>query len=201
MNHENFSASHIGEYLQKYSKALGEALGQVDQKSLAAAFAELKATMARGGHIYVAGNGGSASISDHLCCDFAKGTYLPNQPALKTHSLSANSALLTAIGNDMGFENIFSHQLKILGKKGDTIIFISSSGDSRNIINAAKAAREMNISTIGLTGFSGGEVKPWLDVHLYVPANNYGIVEDSHQALMHVISQFINVERGKTAAQ
>jgi D-sedoheptulose 7-phosphate isomerase len=201
MAHENFKGDNLADYFQTYIKALHESLSKVTVQSLNAALNKIKSTLKTSNHIYVAGNGGSAAISDHLCCDFTKGTYIPSQPCLKTHSLSSNTAVITALGNDLGYEDIFSHQLKMLGQKDDLVILVSSSGNSANIVKAAKTAREMGMQTIALTGFSGGDVSSLVEVHLHVPINNYGVVEDSHQAIMHVLSQFINQERGKAAAQ
>jgi phosphoheptose isomerase len=195
VGHQNFQGSTIKDYFTNYSRALSESLNKIDPQGLELALIKIKDAMNAGRQIFVAGNGGSAAISDHLCCDFSKGTFAPPKAPLRTHSLSANSALVTALGNDIGYEHIFSHQLKILAQKGDLAILISSSGNSPNIINAAKIAKEINVTTVGLTGFSGGDVVPLLDVHIHVPIHNYGVVEDCHQSVMHILSQFINHER------
>ncbi|HIF39122.1 MAG TPA: SIS domain-containing protein [Gemmatimonadetes bacterium] len=116
---------------------------------------------------------------------------------MRTHSLSSESSVVTAFANDFGYDKVFSGQLRMLGSTGDLLILISSSGNSQNVLEAAQEAKELRIRTIGFTGFSGGELKSMVDVNLHVPADNYGIVEDSHQALMHVFAQHLDqVRRG-----
>lgn len=140
---------------------------------------------------FVGGNGGSAAISDHLCCDWGKGSFKENQKPLKVHSLVSNTALLTAIGNDMGYEKTLKFQLQLAGIcSKDAVMLISSSGNSPNIVEAALYAKEKNARVIGLTGFSGGKLKEIADIGVHIPVDNYGIVEDAHQSIMHILSQY-----------
>jgi phosphoheptose isomerase len=148
-----------------------------------------------GARVYVAGNGGSASIANHLTCDWMKGTHVTGKPALKVHSLGSNGTLLTAIANDFGFEESFAHQVELLGEAGDLLVLISSSGNSANIVRALEVARLKRMKIIGLTGFTGGKLKELCDVSLHVPVHNYGIVEDTHQSLMHCLAQFLEKSR------
>jgi D-sedoheptulose 7-phosphate isomerase len=106
-----------------------------------------------------------------------------------------SAALYSAIANDYGFEKVFSTQVGYVGRPGDVLLAISSSGNSANILGAVATAHEVGMSTIGLSGFSGGLLKPAVNVSLHVDANNYGIVEDVHQSLMHVLAQFIACHR------
>jgi phosphoheptose isomerase len=99
--------------------------------------------------------------------------------------------MLTAIANDFGYEISFSRQLEMQGQPGDVLLTISSSGNSPNIITAMRQARQMRIKTIAFTGFTGGEAAKIADISIHVRANNYGVVEDCHQALMHNIAQYI----------
>ena len=151
---------------------------------------------ALGKQIYVCGNGGSAAIADHLCCDWSKGTHFSELPALKTQSLSANTALFTACANDFGYEKSFSTQIEIFGGPGDILLAISSSGNSPNILAAVGAAREKQMTSIGMCGFSGGKLKSIADLCLHVAFDNYGLVEDAHQILMHVLAQYFTLKRG-----
>ncbi|OGN67997.1 MAG: hypothetical protein A3K57_03220 [Caulobacterales bacterium RIFOXYA1_FULL_67_7] len=105
--------------------------------------------------------------------------------------MSATVELVTAIVNDIGVEQMFSFQLESLASSGDVLVAISSSGASPNIISALKTAREMGMKTIAMTGFSGGAASELADVSLYVKAENYGIVEDTHQSLMHILAQYM----------
>lgn len=140
--------------------------------------------------IYVGGNGGSAAISNHLCCDFMKGA------DLNVSSVSCNTPLITAIANDMGYERTLSFQLNKLVRQGDIVILVSSSGNSQNIIEAANVVKSRRGQLIGLTGFAGGALKELSDISLHIPIHNYGVVEDCHQSIMHIISQFIAEEKG-----
>jgi phosphoheptose isomerase len=134
--------------------------------------------------VYVAGNGGSAAIANHLCCDFFK------SPLKFAQSLVSNQSVLTMIGNDFGFEHTISKQCEKLLTNQDVLILISSSGKSPNIVAAAKSALIRGTKIIGLTGFDGGELKKLSDISLHVPSTNYGIIEDCHQSIMHIMSQY-----------
>jgi D-sedoheptulose 7-phosphate isomerase len=180
----------LSQFLVRYIAELQSVLGLLPEADLDAAFKLLKRSIEGNARIYVAGNGGSSSIADHLCCDWMKGIYSEGKPNVKVHSLTSNSALFTALSNDCGYEFGISRQVEMLCEKGDVVILISSSGNSPNILNAAKVAQKKGIAVIGFTGFSGGALKGIADVSLHLPLHNYGMVEDGHQMIMHVIGQF-----------
>lgn len=184
-------AGNVAEYLAAYAEQLRDGLKSVPAQALEDAFGLLQDVLANNRRVYVAGNGGSAAIADHLCCDFSKGTYIHNKPALRVQSFVASNALLTALGNDYGYEKTLDTQVEMFGEKNDVMILISSSGNSPNIVRAAEAARAKGMKVIGLSGFSGGKLRELSHVSLYVPVNNYGIVEDAHQCLMHVLAQYL----------
>ncbi len=184
-----FDVSSVGRYLRGYAKTIESCLTAVEPDIIESCFEVIKQTLREGKRIYVAGNGGSAAISDHLCCDFSKGTFSPRCSALRTHSLSSNSALLSAIANDYGYDRAFSSQLELYGDQGDLLILISSSGNSENIIRALEAAQRLKIRVIGFSGFNGGLLRDRADISIHVPYHNYGIVEDCHQAIMHSLAQ------------
>lgn len=185
-----FAHDTLANYLDGYAHALHQALGGVDKEELEKAQQLLKATQYRGGRVFVGGNGGSAAISDHLTCDFVKGTRTEYQRGLQVHSLVGSVALSTALSNDIGFENALSYQLDAADMHfRDLLILISSSGASKNILKAAKMALKRKASVIALTGFDGGELNKMATVKLYVPAQNYGVIEDAHQAIMHALAQ------------
>lgn len=191
--HKNtyFPQTEILKYLKEYTGAVAYALNKIPEQEIELTKDLLRNVLARDGRIYVGGNGGSAAISDHLCCDFVKGTFSDKHNNLIVHSLVGSQALFTAIGNDFGYEHTLSFQLKAnkLTSK-DAVILISSSGNSANILEAAKFARDRRCSVVGMTGFSGGELNKLADIKLHIPINNYGIIEDCHQILMHVLAQF-----------
>lgn len=194
-----FNTADIGAYLSEYAERLRTALQSVDAEQLERARAIIESAAAAGNRIYAVGNGGSAAIADHLCCDWVKGTYKEGHPVLDTVSMTSNVALYSAIANDFQFESVFSTQVEFLGRPGDVLIAISSSGNSPNIVNAVAAAKARGMRVVSMSGFAGGklrdlpEVSP--DAMLYVAADNYGIVEDAHQSLMHVLAQFIAAGR------
>ena len=125
-----------------------------------------------------------------ICPEF-KGTYVEGLASCKGFSLTANQPLYSAIANDFGLEEVFSKQIKFLGSSGDILIAISSSGDSENIINGVMTAKEMGIHTIGFSGFSGGKLSKLADTSIHINVDNYGVVEDAHMSLMHIICQII----------
>lgn len=190
-----FKYDEIHKYLKEYTGAVAYALNKIEEREIEAAKDLLRKTLVMGGRIFVGGNGGSAAISDHLTCDFVKGTFSEKHNALDVHSLVGSQALFSAIGNDLGYEKTFSFQLEAKQvKSNDCVILISSSGNSQNIVEAALFAGSRNAPIVGLTGFDGGQLRKLSDVKLHVPFNNYGVVEDSHQVLMHVLAQFHYLE-------
>lgn len=151
----------------------------------------LETTFKKNKKIFVCGNGGSAAISNHFLCDFAKYVRFGTNLKPKIISLSSNVEIITAIGNDMNFKKIFSYQLENLITKEDVLLVISSSGNSPNIIEAIKEAKKVEAKVISFTGFNGGYAKIKSDLSLHVNANNYGLSEDSHHMIMHILCQFI----------
>lgn len=182
-------------YKSDYAVKFQETLTSVSSKEMEKACEAIRRASENGFRIYVAGNGGSAAIADHLCCDWTKGTFCDGHETIATQSLSSNVALYTAIANDYGFEVVFATQIKFFGKAGDVLVAISSSGNSPNIIKAVQAAREKGMFVIGFSGFSGGLLSSLSDASLHANIDNYGVVEDVHQALMHIMAQYIAFER------
>jgi D-sedoheptulose 7-phosphate isomerase len=180
-----------GAYAKAYFEHLFAASSTLDLKAMAAAGAILSACAQRRGTIFSCGNGGSASIANHLACDCLKGVRNGSTLRPKVHSLAANIELLTAIANDFGVDDLFEYQLSSLAEEGDVLIAISSSGASPNIIKTLKTAKEMGLATIAMTGFAGGATSNVADVSLYISAHNYGVVEDCHQSLMHILAQYM----------
>ncbi len=188
---QNFSKESIGQYLDEYSKSIAIALKEVDWTQLEITANAIKKARGYGLRIFSAGNGGSAAISQHLECDLKKGCYFKDRSSIEVVSLTNNMSLITAIANDVSYEEIFSSQLEMANvKEGEILILISSSGNSPNILRACEWANANGMITIGMTGFDGGELYKTAQVRLHIPFRNYGVVEDCHQALMHCLSQF-----------
>ncbi|HLZ11373.1 MAG TPA: SIS domain-containing protein [Candidatus Acidoferrum sp.] len=137
--------------------------------------------------LYIFGNGGSAALASHLACDFGKGTVVANRKRLRTVSLADNVALMTALANDLAYQEIFAEQLAGLAAKGDAVLAISGSGNSPNVVRGLEEARRIGLHTFAITGFSGGRVKPLADLCLVVPSDNMQHIEDVHLFATHAI--------------
>ena len=140
--------------------------------------------------VFTLGNGGSASTASHMAADIAKNTIAPHMRRFRVLSLNDNTALLTALANDLGYENVFKEQLQNLIRPGDLLIAICGSGDSPNVVNALRYAREQCAEIVGLLGFDGGEAASLADVAIVVPSKHYGIVEDVHLIINHIIVDY-----------
>ncbi len=156
-------------------------------------------TRKTGNQIFIMGNGGSASTASHFCSDLAKTTLVQGKKGFKVIPLTDNIPLMTAWGNDAGFENIFYGQLMNLLNKDDVLIAISGGGNSPNILKALDLAAERGARTIGLGGFSGGKMAAKIEECFIVPSHNYQFVEDVHMILVHLISSVLKgwIARGK----
>lgn len=188
MKQELFDGTSVREYLTEYTLSVEYYLDTISATFLNEAIALILKTKIYSGRLFVAGNGGSAAIAEHLSCDFTKGA----ESGLSVISLTSNTSILTAIGNDLGYQNVFCKQLEYHKlNKNDVVILISSSGNSPNIVKAADFSISNGSKVIGLSGFDGGGLKERADVSLHIPVNNYGVVEDCHQILMHSLTQFM----------
>ena len=185
----------IGSYCDDYVAQLARAGGSIDHDQLAAAGDILNQAFERGAWLYVCGNGGSAAIANHLLCDFAKGIQTETELLPRVISLSANLELITAIANDIAFEDCFVYQLRTAARPGDVLLTISSSGDSENIVRAVEWAGANEVQSIALTGFDGGRSARLAAVNIHVSGDNYGVVEDTHQSIMHIFSQYLRQAR------
>src|SRR5580692_8760697 len=145
-----------GEYWANYSRALATAAGLVDMTAMDRAAEVLRGLFSTGKTLYVCGNGGSAAISNHLLCDFAKGMQTDTALKPRVVSWSAYLELITAIGNDFEFAEIFVYQLQTFASAGDGLLTISASGNSENVVRAVEWARKNGVATIAMTGFEGG---------------------------------------------
>jgi phosphoheptose isomerase len=180
-----------GEYIAGYRDAMARAWASVDLAAFDRAAAMLAQALRGRRMIYSCGNGGSAAISGHLLCDFLKGiqTDTPLRPRIV--SLASHLELITAIANDIAYEEVFAYQLRTMAMPGDVLVTISSSGNSENVVRAIDWARENGVGSIAMTGFTGGRSAKLADINLHVVAENYGIAEDIHQSMMHCLAQYL----------
>ncbi|MDO8652918.1 MAG: SIS domain-containing protein [Undibacterium sp.] len=179
-----FAGAYI-EYLQTVLRSLStKEVGQFIETILDA--------RARGVTVFFIGNGGSAATASHFANDLAYGTNEYDKP-FRVLSLTDNVAILTALGNDYGYDEIFVRQLRVLGKAGDVLVAISASGNSPNLIKAFEYARSAGIKTVAITAFDGGKMKPMADEGIHVPTGpkEYGPAEDVHMVLDHLVGAYL----------
>ena len=181
----------IKDFFTDYTQSLCKVLSEIDFNKLEKASNLLEKTTLNNRNIFVCGNGGSAAIANHLVCDYIKLMRKNTKLKPKVISLSTNVELITAISNDFSYDKIFSDQLSYLAIKGDLLFLISSSGNSKNIVNAVKFCKKNGIKTIGLCGFKGGYLSSNADVSLHFNCENYGLSEDSHHIVMHILMQYL----------
>ncbi|MDB5492400.1 MAG: gmhA [Micavibrio sp.] len=174
---ENFWKSEADEHMAVATKTFA-ALGPEFAKMLDACEASIRA----GGKIMFFGNGGSAGDSQHLATELSA-RYIRDRAPIAAIALTTDTSALTAIGNDMGFDQVFSRQLEALGKPGDIAIGISTSGKSPNVAKALEAARNMGIVTIGFSGRDGGTIKALCDIILIVPSDTTARIQEMHITL------------------
>lgn len=181
-------------YIKNFFQELETQINKVAWKEIASAIKILQSTYENNGRVYLIGNGGSAAVASHFANDLNK-TVLGNKGKKESKrfqalSLSDNAPTLTAWANDVGFEEVFSEQLKNFAQDKDVLIAISSSGNSPNIIKAIETAKNLHLSVIGLVGFDGGKLLPLSDAKVYVPSFSYAIVESAHSAITHLITAY-----------
>ena len=185
----------IGSFFDDYADHLAAAAASVDRDRLAAAAGLLDAAYQRNAAVFICGNGGSAAIANTFVCDHAKLVQTDTDLTPRVISLSANVPMISAIANDLSYDDVFLYQLRTTALRGDLVVCISASGDSENVVRAATWAGANGVEVVAFTGFSGGRMAGLAHAHVHVEADNYGIVEDMHQSLMHVLAQYIRQTR------
>lgn len=139
--------------------------------------------------VFVFGNGGSAYTASHQVTDLVKTAAVAGRKRLSALSLVDNVGLTTALGNDISYDETFAYPLATYARPGDLALAITCSGNSPNVLRACAWAREHGVAVVALTGFSGGKVKDLADLHINVPSENYGMIEDVHMTIGHIIAQ------------
>ena len=179
-------------FAHAYLDYLNQVLGKIDRKEIGQFVNTLLDARKRGATVFFIGNGGSAATSSHFANDLAVGTNSYKHP-FRVISLTDNQAILTAISNDFGYQDVFVRQLKILGTTGDVLVGISASGNSQNLIEAFQYAKNCGIRTVAITAFDGGKLLPLADEGIHVPTapKEYGPAEDAHMVLDHLIGAYL----------
>lgn len=178
--------------IDQYIKDLSQNSSSLDKNEIIRIINLLTKVYKRGGNIFIFGNGGSALTASHFAVDLNKGASMGLKKKFKAVSLNDNIGSITAYANDISYEDIFSEQLKCFLKKGDVVIAISVSGNSKNIIKAIALANSRRNSTIGLTGNNGGALKKIAKFSISTKTDDMPICEDLHLILAHLISRCLN---------
>jgi D-sedoheptulose 7-phosphate isomerase len=175
--------------VDQYSTRLIETIKQDKYSEINSLYKKLFLTWKNKKTIYICGNGGSAGNANHIANDLIFAAGKKNKKGLKVESLASNPAILTCLANDIGYENIFSEQLKVKGAKGDLLILLSGSGNSKNIINAIKMAKKLDILTLAILGFNGGKCKKIVDEYIHYQINDMQISEDMQMIVFNMCIQ------------
>ncbi len=144
----------------------------------------------KGGKLILFGNGGSAADAQHIACELV-GRFLMERRPLQAISLSANSSVVTCLGNDYGYDRVFERQVEAIARRGDVAVGISTSGNSANVARALKLAKEIGCTTIGMTGQSGGKLKAVVDILLNIPSDETPRIQESHILVGHILCELV----------
>lgn len=191
-NVDRFFTSEPVAFAEAYVKYLQSVLQRIDTAEIGRFIETLLDARGRGATVFFIGNGGSAATASHFANDLSIGTDDYEQP-FRVISLTDNVPIITAIGNDFGYEEIFVRQLQVHSKKGDVLVGISASGNSPNVIRAFNFARSAGIKTVAITAFDGGKLKTIADEGIHVPTEpkEYGPAEDAHMVLDHLVGAYL----------
>ncbi|MBI4678713.1 MAG: SIS domain-containing protein [Elusimicrobia bacterium] len=163
----------------------------VDLRVLSSIAGELLKVRDLGRKVLVMGNGGSAAISSHIAVDFAKTARVPGRPLIRSVALTDNVEFLTAVANDLSFDDVFVAKMEALLEPGDLALLISGSGNSKNLVKAARYAKSRGAKTVALLGFDGGKLKSLVDLALVVPSDQYGVIEELHMGVGHILTFYV----------
>lgn len=187
---------NLKKHLTDYKNKIDNLYNQIDINKLNDAVSELITAIVNKKTIWFCGNGGSAALASHMHVDFGYFVRYFSKIRPKVRALTDCYPIISAIANDNNYEHIFTEQMQDNFAKGDVIICISASGNSKNVINAAKYANELNGTSIGFIGFSGGDLLNSVDIPIYTknPKGDYGPIEDLHSILMHLIVSYLSLD-------
>jgi D-sedoheptulose 7-phosphate isomerase len=191
-NLDRIFTADAAEFARRYLHYLSDLLNKIDSEAIARFVNILLDARSRGCTVFFIGNGGSAATSSHFANDLAIGTNSFKKP-FRVISLTDNVPVITAIGNDFGYEEIFVRQLQVLAKPGDVLVAISASGNSPNLIRAIDYANSADIVTVAITAFDGGSMKQIAKEGIHIPTGpkEYGPAEDVHMVLDHLIGAYL----------
>jgi D-sedoheptulose 7-phosphate isomerase len=175
-------------YPEQYKAALLDTIAQIDIARVDQAIEWFREARDSSRHIFVCGNGGSASTASHFTCDMVKGASYNRDSRFRILSLTDSLATLTAYSNDAGYDTVFVEQLKNFATEGDLVMCISGSGNSPNVVRAMEYANSIGCKTLALTGRDGGKLGPLAQLNIHVDAPHMGRIEDAHMIVCHMIA-------------
>jgi D-sedoheptulose 7-phosphate isomerase len=175
------------DFTLNYRTQLIETIGRIDLTKVDEAIELFRRARDRGKHIFVCGNGGSASTASHFACDIVKGASYQREKRFRILALTDSLPTLTAYSNDVGYECVFAEQLKNFAQQGDLVMAISGSGNSPNVVRAVEYANSIGCTSIALTGRDGGKLGPLANVNIQVAVPHMGRIEDAHLIVCHMI--------------
>jgi len=189
---DSFFTEDVKQFSSSYFSYLKEIFDKISLSEIQIFVEILLVARENGTTIFFAGNGGSAATASHFANDLAFGTNDYEKP-FKVMSITDNVPVLTALGNDYGYDEIFIRQLKVYGRKGDVLVGISASGNSQNLINAFEYATTVGIKTVALTAFDGGKMRKIANQCVHIPTGKkeYGPAEDLHMILDHLVANYL----------
>jgi len=192
MKEENF----VRALIQNYLASAREVISQLSVKEIEGLARAIERVREEKGTVFLVGNGGSASTASHFATDLGVGSINASKH-VRVISLTDNVAVMTAVSNDKNYESVFAQQLNLLGKKRDLLVLISASGNSKNLIATLESAQAIGMESFSLTGFDGGELRrltPNKNVHVPSKIGEYGLVEDAHLAICHMVTECLRAK-------
>jgi D-sedoheptulose 7-phosphate isomerase len=186
---------NIKDFFQGYSEKLQEVLQQSDWSPIEELATDMQKCWKDGRRVFICGNGGSAGNAIHLANDFIYGIAKTTGGGIRAISLSDNSAVITCLANDVGYDYIYSEQLAVQAEKDDLLIVLSGSGNSPNILLAVEQAKKMQVKSFAVLGYSGGKCKDIVDVPIHFPVDDMQIAEDLQIIVGHMLMQWLYINR------
>ena len=186
---ETMSALNLAttDYVRSYLGKLENLLKTIDAKQVAAVGELLAIARHEGRQVFLCGNGGSAALASHLAVDLGKGCSRNREKRFRVISLTDNTPWLTALSNDISYDDVFVEQLKNYAEKGDIFIAISGSGNSKNVLKALQYANQVGCVSVGISGFAGGKLKDMVQHHVHIKAEHMGLIEDGQMIVGHML--------------
>ncbi|HBI72026.1 MAG TPA: hypothetical protein DEG06_11345 [Lachnospiraceae bacterium] len=181
----------LEDFYKSYCESLYETLQKINSSQMKILIQKIDDAYQNYKQVFVLGNGGSAACASHWVCDFGKGINTEKGKRMKIFSLSDNASILTALGNDISYDDVFCYQLKNLAVQKDLVIFLSVSGNSKNLLKAADYCNGIGCDTVSIIGNYHGELGKRTKLNITLQSQNYGIVEDIHLIINHILSQYM----------